>query len=46
MKRRRYRFTGQAGGWYYWQSVLPVSPGDSRYEQFRCPVDWFWRVAS
>jgi hypothetical protein len=45
MKRRRYKFTGRAGGRYYWQSVLPVSPGDSRYEQFSCPVAWFWGVA-
>jgi hypothetical protein len=42
MARTRYRFTGQAGGTYYWQSVLPVAPGDSRHEQVSCPADWFW----
>lgn len=39
----RYRFTGRHGGRYYWQTALPVSPGDSRYEQISCPVDWFWQ---
>jgi hypothetical protein len=37
--KRRYRFTGRAGGRYYWESVLPV---DSRHEQVSCPVAWFW----
>jgi hypothetical protein len=37
--RTRYRFSHRAGGFYYWQAVLPT---DSRYEQIRCSVDWFW----
>jgi hypothetical protein len=41
-RRTRYRFAGQAGGIYYWQSVLPIGPGDSRYEQISCRADWFW----
>lgn len=37
--RRRYRFSHQAGGRYYWYSEKPV---DSRYELVSCPVGWFW----
>lgn len=40
--KQRYRFTGRAGNLYYWESVLPVSPGDSRHEQICCLVSWFW----
>jgi hypothetical protein len=42
--RTRYRFSRQAGGRYYWHSVLPISPGDSRHEQVSCPVRWFWSM--
>ena len=38
----RYRFLHQAGGRYYWESVRPVSPGDSRHEQVSCDVGLFW----
>lgn len=38
----RYRFLYRAGGRYYWESVLPVSAGDSRHERVSCPVEWFW----
>jgi hypothetical protein len=41
MRRTRFRFSHRAGGFYYWISELPL-PGDSRYEQIVCPVDWFW----
>jgi hypothetical protein len=41
-RKRRYRFRGRSGGTYYWDGVLPVSPGDSRHEQVSCPVAWFW----
>lgn len=37
----RYKFLYRWNGRYYWQSVLPV-PGDSRYDQVSCDVDWFW----
>jgi len=40
--KTRYRFTHQAGGAYYWESVLPVALGDSRHERISCRADWFW----
>lgn len=40
MSRTRYRFSHRAQGWYYWHSGR--IPGDSRVEQIRCRVDWFW----
>lgn len=42
MPRARYKFLYRSGAWYYWQSVLPVSPRNSRYEHVRCRVSWFW----
>ena len=39
-RKARYRFSHRAGGWYYWESGRIV--GDSRVEQIRCPVQWFW----
>lgn len=41
-RRRRYRFIGRSGDHYVWQSTERL-PGDSRVEEIRCRVDWFWR---
>lgn len=27
---------------YYWYSVLPIGPNESRHEQISCSVAWFW----
>lgn len=39
---RRYRFVGRAGTKYVWHG-LPLR-GDSRVEEIRCSVEWFWSV--
>jgi len=42
-KKTRLRFVGRGDdNRYYWESVLPINPSDSRHEQFSCDVDWFW----
>jgi hypothetical protein len=43
-RRIRYKFSHRSddGLTYYWESVSPLA-GDSRHEQIRCRVDWFWR---
>jgi len=42
--KQRYRFTHRSsdGKTYYWEAVSRP-PGESRVEQIRCPVDWFWK---
>lgn len=40
--RTRYRFLYQADGRYYWESTLPLSPGESRHESVSCDAGWFW----
>lgn len=40
--RVRFRFLHTAGGVMYWESVLPIAGGESRYEQVWCSADWFW----
>lgn len=40
--RVRYRFLGQNGGRYYWESALPLAPGESRHELVSCDVGVFW----
>jgi hypothetical protein len=42
MTRVRYRFLHQSGGRYYWESVLPVAPSESRHTLVWCDVNWFW----
>lgn len=46
MARTRYRFVDRVVidgiDMYLWESVLPVGPRESRHEQVRCPVGWFW----
>jgi hypothetical protein len=37
----RYRFIRSDGEFYYWESVLPLY-GDSRHEQIKCSITWFW----
>jgi hypothetical protein len=39
----RYKFSHRSddGKTYYWYSER--IPGDSRVEQIKCGVDWFWR---
>lgn len=39
--RMRYRFLGRFGNLYVWESTTTL-PNDSRVEQIRCNVDWFW----
>jgi hypothetical protein len=41
--RTRYRFVGRDGDTYYWESVNRIMPGDSRVQEIRCNVTWFWR---
>ena len=41
--RTQYRFIGRVGDHYVWQSTNRM-PGDSRVEEIRCGVDWFWNV--
>jgi hypothetical protein len=36
----RYRFMGRDGDQYVWESGR--IPGDSRVEQVRCNIEWFW----
>lgn len=43
--RRRYKFIGRDGRSYVWQSVNRI-PGDSRVEEIRCGINWFWGVVS
>ncbi|MFT4471418.1 hypothetical protein ACMX2H_16060 [Arthrobacter sulfonylureivorans] len=47
MAGMKYRFSHRSddGRTYYWVSVLPVTPNDSRHEQVSCRVDWFWNPA-
>jgi hypothetical protein len=40
-RRAQYRFIGRDGDQYVWESTRPL-PGDSRSEQIRCSVEWFW----
>ena len=40
--KTRYKFLYRSGTRYYWQSVLPVTPGESRHETVWCEADWFW----
>lgn len=40
-RRTRYRFVHRGGDTYYWQSTTTM-PNDSRVEQVRCAVSWFW----
>lgn len=42
MARTAYKYEGRRGARYYWVSVLPVSPGDSRYDHVSCDVNVFW----
>lgn len=47
MRRKvRYRFVGCWGGRYHWESVLPVSPRDSRHEHVSCRVAQFWSAGT
>lgn len=39
--KTRFRFMGRSGNTYYWESETRM-PGDSRVEQIRCNVNWFW----
>lgn len=43
----RYRFSHRSddGRTYYWESVFPIGPTESRHELISCPVAWFWRQA-
>ena len=41
MGHQKYRFIARVGETYVWQSVRRMR-GDSRVEEIRCPVDWFW----
>lgn len=38
--RTKFRFLYRTGGWYHWESVLPVR--GSLHEHVTCPVAWFW----
>lgn len=42
--KARYKFLYRAddGSRYYWQSIHPVSPGESRHEVVSCDAAWFW----
>lgn len=44
MGKMRYRFSHRSddGKTYYWESGRLC--GDSRVEQIRCSVEWFWRA--
>lgn len=37
---KRFRFLYQSNGFYVWESTTHT---DSRVEQIRCKVDWFWK---
>lgn len=41
--RTRYRFSHREGDRYYWESVLPIGPNESRHEAIICRVGMFWR---
>lgn len=43
-RRMRYHFSHRSddGKTYYWESEH--IPGDSRVEQVRCNVEWFWNT--
>lgn len=41
MNRTRYKFVGRAGDTYIWQSTRRL-PGESRVEEVRVNVHWFW----
>jgi hypothetical protein len=43
--KTRYRFIGRDGQQYVWQSTRRL-PNDSRVEEIRCGVDWFWNQSS
>lgn len=43
--RTRYKFMGRVGKQYVWQSTTRL-PGDSRVEEIRCGVEWFWNQSS
>jgi hypothetical protein len=36
----KFRFLYRTGGWYHWESVLPVR--GSLHEHITCGVAWFW----
>ena len=40
--KTRYKFIGRDGGQYVWQSTTRL-PGDSRVEEIRCGVGYFWQ---
>ena len=40
-RKTRYRFIGRSGNQYVWQSTQRM-PGDSRFEEIRCRIDYFW----
>lgn len=42
LHRTKYEFKGRQGSQYVWQAKKGV-PGESRVEEIRCDVDWFWR---
>jgi hypothetical protein len=42
--KTRYKFMGRDGKQYVWQSTTRL-PNDSRVEEIRCGVEWFWNQA-
>lgn len=45
--RTRYKFLHRSadGLTYYWESTRTL-PNDSRVEQIKCNVEWFWGTAA
>jgi hypothetical protein len=46
--KTKYRFSHRSddGSTYYWESVLPIAPNESRHDVVRCNVQWFWSTAT
>jgi hypothetical protein len=41
----RYKFSHRSddGLTYYWISKRPIGATESRHEEIKCSVKWFWR---
>jgi len=42
--KQKFRFVGRHDDMYIWESVYlaELNPNESRVEQIKCSVDWFW----
>lgn len=42
--KRKFKFSHRSddGRTYYWISVEPIGPNESRHEQVWCGVEYFW----